>query len=249
MILKILAVDTSSKICSVSILEDTKVLVQLHNDDEKTHSVKLMPMIDEAFSKSCLCLDDIDLLACCIGPGSFTGVRIGIATIKAFADAKNIPTIGVSSLEGLAYHLVCSSSPICLSPNNLVCSMIDAKNNQVYCGCYSWKENQFHLVGELMADDISIILEKINLFKDFSSIYFVGDGAILHQESISQILTKLPITFLDESYALANSCSIANCAYLQYKESNTNTTSSLSPLYLRKSQAERMLEEKEKKNC
>ena len=103
--MKILSIDTSSKRCSVTILDDSKVLINLCNDDEKTHSVKLMPMVDQAFKDTNLNLDDIALLACSVGPGSFTGVRIGIATVKAFADVKNIPVVGISSLESLAYNL------------------------------------------------------------------------------------------------------------------------------------------------
>ncbi|MCI9177286.1 MAG: tRNA (adenosine(37)-N6)-threonylcarbamoyltransferase complex dimerization subunit type 1 TsaB [Clostridia bacterium] len=90
--MKILALDTSSKNASVAILEDETILIQLNNSDEKTHSQKLMPMIDEAFQKTNLALEDISLIACGLGPGSFTGVRIGIATAKAFADSKNIAT-------------------------------------------------------------------------------------------------------------------------------------------------------------
>ena len=84
--MKILAVDTSSRNCSVSIVEVDKnkninVIAQGNNDDERTHSVKLMPMIDNMFKTSNLSLDNIDLLSCCLGPGSFTGIRIGIATM------------------------------------------------------------------------------------------------------------------------------------------------------------------------
>ena len=126
--MKILAVDTSSKVCSVIILDDNKILENLSNDDEKTHSVKLMPMIDKPFKITGLTLDDISLLACCIGPGPFTGVRIGIATIKSFADVKNIPVVGVTSLESLAYNVKD------MADNALVCSLIDAKHDNVYCG-------------------------------------------------------------------------------------------------------------------
>ena len=87
--MKILAIDTSSKICSVSILEDNDVIIEKHTNDEKTHSQNLMPLVDEIFKESNLSLDDMGLLSCCLGPGSFTGIRIGIATIKAFADVKN----------------------------------------------------------------------------------------------------------------------------------------------------------------
>lgn len=89
--MKILAIDTSSKNASVAITEDEKELIELNNSEEKTHSQKLMPMIDEVLKKLDLSLDDIDLISCSLGPGSFTGVRIGIATAKAFADSKAIP--------------------------------------------------------------------------------------------------------------------------------------------------------------
>ena len=131
--MKTLAIDTSSKICSVTILDDKNVLINLSNDDEKTHSVKLMPMIDTAFKETLLTLDDINLLACCTGPGSFTGVRIGISTIKAFADVKNIPIVGITSLESLAYNVINKANS-----NTLVCSLIDAKNSNVYCGVFQF---------------------------------------------------------------------------------------------------------------
>ena len=91
--MKILSIDTSSSTASVSILEDENILIELNNCDEKTHSQKLMPMIDEAFKKTHLTLSDINLIACGLGPGSFTGVRIGIATAKAFIDSKHIPAV------------------------------------------------------------------------------------------------------------------------------------------------------------
>ncbi len=88
--MKILSIDTSSKICSVCLLEDDKIIKEINIDDGNTHSQNLMPLIDEIFKSTNLTLDNIDLLACSKGPGSFTGVRIGISTIKAFADVTNI---------------------------------------------------------------------------------------------------------------------------------------------------------------
>ena len=144
--MKILAIDTSSQICTVCICEDTEVLIELNDDNEKTHSQKLMPMIQEAFEKVNLSLDNINLLACSQGPGSFTGVRIGISTAKAFSDAKNIPVIGVSSLEGLAYNL---------NSNGLICSLIDAKNNNVYYGLFEFENNCLKNNIILSSDNIS----------------------------------------------------------------------------------------------
>ena len=125
--MKILAIDTSSKNATVAITENEEKLIELNNSDEKTHSQKLMPMIDEAFQKTNLSLDDINLLVCGLGPGSFTGVRIGIATAKAFADSKNITVVGVNSLEELAYNL---------NTQGFICSTIDAGHGNTYTGFF-----------------------------------------------------------------------------------------------------------------
>ena len=91
--MKILSIDTSSSICSVAILEDNKLIKEISNNDSNTHSVKLMPQIEQILKETNLSLSDIDLLACDKGPGSFTGIRIGISTVKAFNDVTNIPSI------------------------------------------------------------------------------------------------------------------------------------------------------------
>lgn len=144
--MKILSIDTSSDICSVAILENDVLIKELHIDDIKTHSEKLMPLISNIFDKCNLTLDNIDLIACSKGPGSFTGIRIGISTVKAFADSKNIQAIGVSSLDGLAYNI---------ENSGLTCCLIDAKNNNVYFGLFN---NQI-LKGEYKAISIDESLE------------------------------------------------------------------------------------------
>ena len=121
--MKILAISTSSNTASVALLEDDKCIQELNIINEKTHSEKLMPLIDELFKNNKVTLSDIGLIACDNGPGSFTGIRIGVATVKAMAEAKNIPVVSCSSLEGLAYNV---------TGFDYICSLIDARNNQVY---------------------------------------------------------------------------------------------------------------------
>ncbi len=230
--MKILAIDTSSQICTVCICEDTEVLIELNDDNEKTHSQKLMPMIQEAFEKVNLSLDNINLLACSQGPGSFTGVRIGISTAKAFSDAKNIPVIGVSSLEGLAYNL---------NSNGLICSLIDAKNNNVYYGLFEFENNCLKNNIILSSDNISSTIEYIiNLQTQYNSINFVGDGACLYKDLIiSKLSNKFNnILFPENSKNFACSISIAKSAYNRYKHGEFGYSNSLVPLYLRPSQAE-----------
>ena len=247
--MKILAIDTSSKICSVTILENEKILMNLSNDDEKTHSVKLMPMVDKAFSDTKLSLDDIELLACCIGPGSFTGVRIGIATIKAFADVKNIPVIGITSLESLAYNVRDIAKE-----SSLVCSLIDAKNNNVYCGLYQFikkysdnncEHNDSCKLISILAEDIDTTIEKLNetiASNNFNQIIFVGDGSIIYKEKLSSVLKNA--LFASDDKNLQNGISIGLAGLDKYLLGEYGNSSSISPIYLRKSQAERALEEK-----
>lgn len=236
--MKILAIDTSSKICGVAIIENEKILIKLINDDEKTHSVKLMPMIDKAFKDTNLSLDDISLLACCIGPGSFTGVRIGIATIKAFSDVKNIPVVGITSLESLAYNVKQISKP-----TSLICSLIDAKNENVYCGLYNFSNNFNY--ANIFAENIDITISKIiNVIneKQFTDVIFVGDGSKIYKEKLENSLKNS--IFATENDDVQNIISIANIAFNKYNSGEYGNSSSLSPIYLKKSQAEREFEEK-----
>lgn len=236
--MKILAIDTSSSICTVCICEDENVLIELNNSDEKTHSQKLMPMIQDAFDKTNLNLDDIDLLASSLGPGSFTGVRIGISTIKAFSDVKKLPTVGVSSLEGLAYNL---------NTNGLICSIIDAKNENVYYGLFEFKDSKCNNIIILSTDNINNLINYLNnLQTSNSEISFVGDGAILYQELLVKVLSnrykEMHFTLDDKNNA--SSISIAKSALVKFKNGEYGNSNTLIPLYLRKSQAERALEEK-----
>ena len=296
--MKILGIDTSSKRCTVCILEDNNVIVELHSDDEKTHSQTLMPLIDEMFKKTDLSLKDIDMLACCVGPGSFTGVRIGISTAKAFADVYNFKTFGVSSLEGLAYNIkeeisllhTSSAAKTGSSPENskdckdytsqsislIICSLIDAKNENVYYGLF---DENYNKIEELSTCSIDELIDKLKRLD--KPIAFVGDGALAYKEKLEQHLCKslnnfseinlennletssnnsnnsnnskdsnLSAYFFEGEKNLASSISIAKFAYNKYVNSENSTAqvqdfnSSLSPMYLRKSQAERSLEER-----
>ena len=299
--MKILGIDTSSKRCTVCILEDNNMIIELHSDDEKTHSQTLMPLIDEMFKKTDLSLKDIDMLACCVGPGSFTGVRIGISTAKAFADVYNFKTFGVSSLEGLAYNIkeeisllhTSSAAKTGSSPENskdckdytsqsislIICSLIDAKNENVYYGLFDENYNKIEELSTCSIDDLIDKLKKLN-----KPIAFVGDGALAYKEKLEQHLCKnsnnfseinlennletssknstssnnsnnskdsnLSAYFFEGEKNLASSISIAKFAYNKYVNFENSTAqvqdfnSSLSPMYLRKSQAERSLEER-----
>lgn len=230
--MKILAIDTSSKICSVSILEDNKVIIEKNSDDEKTHSQKLMPLVKNIFDESKFSLDDINLIACCIGPGSFTGIRIGVSTAKAFADAKNIPVVGVTSLESLAYNVT--------TPGYIV-SLIDAKNSNVYYSLYELsKTNTYSLIGNFVADNINNIISLLkNNNIDNSRLIFIGDGAMIHKELIQNNFPES--SFASESKNNQSSISIGKSGFDKFNLNLSGNSDSLAPIYLKKSQAERAL--------
>lgn len=231
--MKILAIDTSSKICSVSVLEDANVIIEKHNDDEKTHSQKLMPLIDETLKEVNLTLDNIDLLACCLGPGSFTGIRIGISTVKAFADVKNIPIIGVTSLESLAYNI---------ENEGLIASIIDAKHDNVYFALFNLSNGNYQTIVEPTSGEISNFIPLLQQYDE--RITLIGDGAEVHKNLLSKEIHN-PV-FASETQNNQTSISIGKSAYNKYNCDNYIKEYSVSPIYLKKSQAEINLENSKK---
>lgn len=217
--MKILGISTSSNIASVAICEDEKTILELNIDNNKTHSETLIPLLNNLFNKTDLNLSDINAIACDVGPGSFTGIRIGISSVKAIAESLSIPVISVSSLEALAYNVNTTNY-------NTICSLIDARNDQVYAGIF---DEKYSLLEKYIADDINIVIKSL---KKYKNIAYVGDGSLVHQKLLNI-----------ENFEYENvihAKNIAKCGYNKFKNNNIQTADSITPLYLRKSQAERM---------
>lgn len=227
--MKILSIDTASDLCTVAILEDKECIKEITIRDARNHSEKIMPIIEQVLAESNLNLKDINLFVCDKGPGSFTGIRIGVATVLAFQDSLGIPAVGINSLEALAYNV---------KQNGIICSLIDAKNNNVYLGIFKLENNEYIKCQEPKFANID---ETISLLKTYSSsITFVGDGAIAYKDLLKSNLESC--LFIDKNDLSSYSLGLAG--FETYKK---GIETSLMPLYLRKSQAERALEEKLKK--
>ena len=151
--MKILAVDTSSKLCSVAILEDKNLIKKLELDNGLTHSETLMPLIQQLLNECSLSLNNINLLVSDIGPGSFTGIRIGVSSCKAFSDSLNIPCVGISSLEVLAYNI---------QNDGIICSTIDCKNNNCYFALYELNSGNYNVLIEPCAKSDNDVLDLLN---------------------------------------------------------------------------------------
>ena len=227
----ILSITTSSKICGVAILEDTSIIAEINLENGLTHSESLMPLIEKISAQTNLSLSNIDLLVSDIGPGSFTGIRIGVSTIKAFSDSLGIPCIGVNSLDSLTYN--CSS-------NGIICSLIDAKKNNVYCEIFenilNFSFNHFVRRKASFENIEDLLLELKNINPNYD-ITFVGDGAISYKNII---LEYLPLS----KFAQNNNLSASKVGFAGFYNYTSGTFQDAMPLYLRKSEAEKKMEEK-----
>lgn len=216
--MKILCIDTSSNLCSVAILEDTTLIKKLELNNGLTHSETLMPLIQQLFEETNLSLKDINLLVSDIGPGSFTGIRIGVSTCKAFSDSLNIPCVGINSLEVLAYNI---------KNDGIICSTIDCKNDNCYFALYKLENGNYITLEEPCAKTIQEVLDLLNSKYSNEDIEFVGDG--------------IPPQSID-CYLNVENLGIAG---LKKFKSNNNVGEEILPLYLKKPQAQRQLEEKQ----
>ena len=147
----ILGIDTSCACAKVALTEDTHLLAESYNDDQRTHSVKLMPMVDNLFRTSGRDIGEVELIGVINGPGSFTGLRIGAATAKAIAFALDIPVVGVNTLEFLAVSVT--------EQDKIICPAVDARNANVYSAIYFQgkilKECRVRSASELAAESLS----------------------------------------------------------------------------------------------
>ena len=226
--MKILAIDTSSSNCSIAILENQKIIGNFNINIGKTHSETLLPLVDELLKLIDVDLNEIDAFACCVGPGSFTGIRIGIATIKGLAISLNKPVVSVTSLESLCFNVP--------HFNGIVCSILNANNNNVYSAFYS-SNNSIEMIGDYHTDSIDELIKEAKNFKE--NIMFVGDGATFYHDTIKDALQDkaffVPSHFNDQS-----AVSVAMVAIEKLNKNIVDSAYTVEPVYLRKSQAERL---------
>lgn len=230
--MKVLAIDTSGANCSVAIINEEKVICDFNLSIGTTHSETLLPMVDEVCKASKIDLSDVDILACGIGPGSFTGLRIGIATIKGFALAQNKPVIGVPTLDALANNIA--------TFDGLICSVLDARNNNVYAGIFKHEDEKVILQGDYITEDLDTLIEILKQKNE--KIMFVGDGAISFKQQFKAALNEKAL-FAPIHLNNQLSSSVAKAALVRALNNDFDNTDTLNPMYLRKSQAERTFEE------
>jgi tRNA threonylcarbamoyladenosine biosynthesis protein TsaB len=234
--MRILALDTSTNVASVAILEDDVVIGEYSCNKGKTHSQRLMPMIQSLLEKVGLCATDMDAFSASIGPGSFTGLRIGVTTVKSMAFAAGKPVISVNTLDALACNLSMSKA--------LLCPIIDARNNQVFTAIYKYVNGKLERLTDYLGIHINELVDIIRSME--GEIILLGDACTMHRDYfVSELGERLSIA--PPNTVLAKASSVAVLARNAFLDGKLESCYDMVPFYLRKSQAERERELSEKK--
>ena len=230
----ILGIDASAKTASVGIMDNERMIVNFTLNHKRTHSEKLLEMIDMALNIAKCDISDIDAFAVCKGPGSFTGLRIGISAVKGMAFANNKPCAEVTSSESMAYNLI--------GFDCIAVAVMDARCSQVYTALFKVKNTTI----ERLTDDLAVPISEL---KDMLSSYdeeiiLVGDGADICYRALCDDFAEIKIA--PEAYKYQNATGV--CLAAETKDKNFYIKSNeLVPEYLRLPQAERELKNKLKK--
>ncbi|GAA0690784.1 MULTISPECIES: tRNA (adenosine(37)-N6)-threonylcarbamoyltransferase complex dimerization subunit type 1 TsaB [Clostridium] len=231
----VLSIDSATDAATAAVVSNDQILGEMNFANKKQHSVLIMPMIDELLKSLDLTIDDIEGFVISKGPGSFTGLRIGMATIKGLSLGSSKPYVSISSLDSLAYNLY--------GANGIVCPIMDALRENVYCGLYKFENGEMI---KLMDYDRLSLDELVSKLKEFNEpVYFVGDGTKKYGELLKNSLENCFFAPNNLNYTRASSLGELGIKLLSQGISDDINISN--PLYLRKSQAEREYDEKLKK--
>ena len=232
--MKILAFDGTAKAASVAISDGDRILAHYTIDNGLTQSELLLPMAEDMLRSLKLSFSDIDLYATSVGPGSFTGVRIGVSLVKGLAFGKDLPCVGVSTIEALAENL--------RGLSGIIVPCMDARRGQVYTATFRCEAGELTRLTEDRAIALSDLAEELKGYGDVN-IYLCGDGYGVAKKALSAYEVRLCDT--PELLILENAASVAKVAKAKYERGEATDDSSLSPLYLRMPQAERERLERE----
>lgn len=222
--MKLLAIDTSTMLGGVALIDDEVLIAESRLNIKITHSERLLSEIDHILSRTDLKINDIDFFALAIGPGSFTGLRVGLSTLKGLAFSTGKKIVTVPTLEAFAWNMPYSKY--------LVCPLLDARKREVYAAIFRWSGDNFIKELNEEALKIDMLLDKIN-----EPTIFLGEGALIYKKNIISKLGERaifpPLQFMTPS--------ASNVAYLGLKKARNGDVEDIIkvvPMYLRKSEAE-----------
>lgn len=227
--MRVLAVETSTLWGGVAVMDGKGLIAEVRLNVRTTHSERLMNAIDYSLRQSAMNISDIDVLAVAAGPGSFTGLRVGVSTVKGISYATGKPVVSVPSLEAFAWNFPFGRHPVCV--------MFDARKKEVYAALFLWDgENCKRLISEASVKPEELLRGHI-LDMDYDKVVFAGEGADLYKDWIMDIMKEkavfAPLHLMSPS--------AANVAYVGLRKAQRGEFTdpkALCPFYIRKSEAE-----------
>jgi len=216
-----LAIECATRTVGIAFLDQQKILAEVYLDAGGRHTEVLLPALEKLFLLTGLTVERVDLLVCTTGPGSFTGVRIGVSTIKGLALATGKPIIGVSTLEALAMNVFPS--------RKLICPLLDARKNQVYAGLYRMGPDGLpEAVAPDRLTDIGFLLKTLAA----EEVDFTGEAAVLYQKQICE--EGAPGSALKTChFSRLNASSVGLIGFYRYQHGRVEDSLTFSPSYLR----------------
>jgi tRNA threonylcarbamoyladenosine biosynthesis protein TsaB len=245
--MKILAIETSTMLGGIAIMDDLSGLIaEVRLNVKSTHSERLVTGIDYVLKQTGLKISDIDVFAVAIGPGSFTGLRIGLSTVKGFSYSTEKPIVSVPTLEALAWNF-----PYCRPP---VCTMLDARKKEVYAALFKWDKEDFIRLTDEVSIKVDGLLEKIKDILTLTNkmpiigkeemegcldekIVFTGEGALLYKDKIIEVMGEKAI-FASFEKIVPSPSNVAHLGIKMAKRGDFSEPVSLVPFYKRRSEAE-----------
>lgn len=235
--MRLLALDSSAASASVALADDEFILGEFYINTSLTHSQTLMMMVKSLLDNTRTDIKSIDAFAVSVGPGSFTGVRIGVSAIKGMAYALNKPCVPVSTLYAMAFNLIGLG-------NSLVCSVMDARCNQVYNAFFEISDNSVNRIEEDRAISIDDLEKEIKSKYNNKIVNLVGDGANLCYNNLNKKIPNLRL--LPEHLLYQRAFGVSQAGGSLYNEGAFLSASELNPVYLRMPQAQRELKSRSK---
>ena len=231
--MKILAVESTSMVAGAALIDENQLIGEIRIHHRKNHSEQLLPLVDQLLSL-CECpLAEVDVLAVSLGPGSFTGIRIGVATVKGLAQALNKPVIGVNTLEALAWQ----AAPF----TGVIMPLMDAQRNLVYTAAYRFSRGELITAAE---PDVLHIQELMTTLEESTDArLFLGDALLLHRKRITDFLGE-QASFALPIHNMPSAASLAQCALKKALAGEGVDAALVRPVYFRTSQAEKVYEQR-----
>jgi tRNA threonylcarbamoyladenosine biosynthesis protein TsaB len=239
--MRIIGIDTATKAASVALVDDGIVIAEEshpsrapadngdRHHDKSNHAETILPLLDSLLQSTGMSLQEVNGLALSIGPGSFTGLRIGLSTVKGLAYGSQLPVVGVSTLLAQAARVS--------HYKGLICTLLDARKNEVYAALFEKTGDAIHRISGDSVVPAAEIVEVIRPRAKGAPCLMVGDGAVAYKPSLLQQLGGGAL-FHTGDFPLSGAASVARLSEHRFRSNNVDDLGSLTPVYLRRSQAE-----------